>query len=201
MKHNPGKLLMCFGSLLVLAALLLTAYNLVQDRRAGDAAASLTAQLDAQMPAVTMAANQTAGEDVPDRIETDAMNSLSVAGLDCIGVLDIPALELHLPVLKDYSTTALQTAPCCYAGSLQMNDLVLAGHNYRTHFGHLSNLETGDTVTITDVQGTQYTYLVTDLLTLPGTDVTGMLTGDWDLTLYTCTLGGANRITVRCKRT
>ena len=31
-----------------------------------------------------------------------------------------------------------------------------------------------------------------------GTDVDGMLSGGWDLSLYTCTYGGRARLTVRC---
>ncbi len=30
-------------------------------------------------------------------------------------------------------------------------------------------------------------------------DVEEMITGDWDLTLFTCTLGGQTRVTVRCQ--
>ena len=29
-------------------------------------------------------------------------------------------------------------------------------------------------------------------------DVEGMLSGDWPLSLYTCTFGGQSRLTVRC---
>jgi sortase A len=30
--------------------------------------------------------------------------------------------------------------------------------------------------------------------------VTDMQSGDWDFTLFTCTKGGAQRVTVRCSR-
>ena len=36
--------------------------------------------------------------------------------------------------------------------------------------------------------------------TLNPTDVAGMEAGDWDLTLFTCTVGGQSRVTVRFAR-
>ena len=46
-----------------------------------------------------------------------------------------------------------------------------------------------------------YTYQVVGLETLNPTDVEGMESGDWDLTLFTCTVGGQSRVTVRLERT
>jgi sortase A len=33
------------------------------------------------------------------------------------------------------------------------------------------------------------------------TAVEEMISGDWDLTLFTCTIGGATRVTIRCEKT
>ena len=52
----------------------------------------------------------------------------------------------------------------------------------------------------TDVDGNIFRYTVADLEQLEGTDVKEMEAGDWDLTLFTCTLGGQYRVTVRCVR-
>ena len=35
---------------------------------------------------------------------------------------------------------------------------------------------------------------------LAPTDIEGMESGDWDLTMFTCTIGGKSRVTVRCDR-
>jgi len=42
-------------------------------------------------------------------------------------------------------------------------------------------------------------YTVSGVETLGGKDVAGMNAGDWDLTLFTCTYGGAGRVVVRCR--
>ena len=53
----------------------------------------------------------------------------------------------------------------------------------------------------TDMEGNAYTYRMTAQEILPGTDPEAMEKGEWDLTLFTCTLGGKNRVTIRFART
>ena len=52
----------------------------------------------------------------------------------------------------------------------------------------------------TDTDGNIFNYTVSELEQLNPTDVREMISGDWDLTLFTCTLGGQYRVTVRCVR-
>ena len=134
-------------------------------------------------------------EDIPAEMAT-----VKVDGYDCIGILSIPVLELELPVLADWSYEKLKKAPCHYYGTCYEPDFVIAAHNYRSHFGRLSQLQAGDLVLFTDVEGTVHCYEVVLIETLPPTATEEMLTSGFDLSLYTCTPGGANRVTVRCSR-
>jgi sortase A len=126
------------------------------------------------------------------------MLTTQVSGNECIGVLSIPVLELELPVLTDWDYVKLRMAPCHYFGSYYEKDFVIAAHNYRSHFGRLSELQPKDLVLFTDVSGTVHCYEVVLLETLPGNATEEMITSGFDLSLYTCTPGGANRVTVRC---
>ncbi len=45
-----------------------------------------------------------------------------------------------------------------------------------------------------------YTYTVAKVETLDPSDPDAMVDPDYDLTLFTCTVGGASRVTVRCLR-
>ena len=126
------------------------------------------------------------------------MLTTQVSGYDCIGVLSIPVLELDLPVLTDWSYAKLKIAPCHYFGSYFEKDFVIAAHNYRSHFGRLAELQPKDLVLFTDISGTVYCYEVVLLETLPGNATEEMITSGFDLSLYTCTSGGSNRVTVRC---
>ena len=140
-------------------------------------------------------------QDDPIEIPVDVpreMLTTQVNGYDCIGVLSIPALELELPVLTDWDYVKLRMAPCHYFGSCYEKNFVIAAHNYRSHFGRLSELQPKDLVLFTDVSGTVHGYEVVLLETLPGIATEEMITSGFDLSLYTCTPGGASRVTVRC---
>ena len=52
--------------------------------------------------------------------------------------------------------------------------------------------------TFTDGDGNVFTYQVAALEQLLPTQVKEMSAGGWDLTLFTCTIGGQQRVTVRC---
>ena len=139
-----------------------------------------------------------ATDDAPEAIITE-MVTVTVNGYDCIGILKIPVLELELPILADWSYAKLKKAPCHYYGTYYEPDFVIAGHNYKSHFGKLSQLHESDLVIFTDATGAEYYYEVVLLETMPKEATLAMITSGFDLSLYTCTPGGANRVTVRCK--
>ena len=82
--------------------------------------------------------------------------------------------------------------------SRNMNNMVIAAHDYYSHFGRLKSMSQGDEVIFTDMDGNVFRYEVAALETLSSTAVEEMTSGDWDLTLFTCTVGGQSRVTVRC---
>ena len=81
-----------------------------------------------------------------------------------------------------------------------MDNLIIAGHNYRGHFGSLNQLTLGDMVQLTDAAGNVFSYAVSKIEELPGSALKEMEAGEWDLTLFTCTMSRISRITVRCDR-
>lgn len=94
----------------------------------------------------------------------------------------------------------MKVSPCRYEGSVYLNNMVICGHNYNTHFGTLKDLEKGDLLTFTDMDGNVFWYQVMVIEILQPTAVEEMVSGDWDLTLFTCTTGGATRVTIRCDK-
>lgn len=117
-----------------------------------------------------------------------------------IGVLSIPALGRELPVISSWDYPGLRVAPCRYTGSAYTDDLVIATHNYASHFGRLRELSQGDSIRFTDTDGNVFDYVVSELEILEPYAVSQMTEGDWDLTLFTCTPGGQYRVTLRCNR-
>lgn len=180
------------GLLLIAAALCFTIYNFCEEKRAGDSSREILQQYQ------TLYSVTGSSETDIDRTGADGMPAVIVDGTLCIGILEIPALEITLPVWKEWSYANLKTAPCRYKGSASQNDLIIAGHNYRHHFGGLRSLKAGDKVFFTDAGGVTYGYQVALVERLEGGDVTGMETGEWNLTLFTCTTDSQRRVTVRC---
>ena len=201
-----GKLCTALGLLLLLAALGLTAYNLWRDAMASMSVdvvlERLTPTLSSRQSELPALSSGEALEEafVPDYVLNPemAMPEENIDGRSYIGVLDIPALELSLPIISEWSYDALQTAPCRYSGSAYLDNLVIAGHNYRSHFASLPQLQPGDTVTFTDMDGNVFSYAVSSLETLSSYAISDMTSGDWDLTLFTCTVGGQSRLAIRC---
>jgi len=136
---------------------------------------------------------------VPDPYDP-TMTVVEIDGYGYIGCLYIPSLGLELPVMSELDTQRLYVAPCRYTGSTKTDDLVIAAHNYTRHFGKLSWLGLGDEVLFVDMDGVTIAYEVVDMQILGPYDVAQMTSGEYDLTLFTCTYGGASRVTVRCDR-
>ena len=132
------------------------------------------------------------------KTESREMATIQAGEYESIGVLSIPVLEVELPVLTDWSYEKLRKAPCHYYGSCYESDFVIAAHNYASHFGRLTQLQSGDLILFTDAAGQTHYYEVVLLETLPPTATEEMITSGFDLSLYTCTPGGSNRVTVRC---
>ena len=208
---NKKRILISIGLLLMAAALALTVYNLRSGEQAGKASQMALKVLRTEIPEVQSAA----AKETPDEAYTDEndleepvfiqhpeaeMPVLDIAGQNYLGILSIPKLNLTLPVIPEYSDTALRIAPCRYAGSAYEDDLVVAGHNYIQHFARLRELAVGDSVQFTDVDGNVFSYTVSEVEQLLPEEVERMVTGDWDLTLFTCTVSRQHRVTIRCER-
>ena len=185
-----GILLMVLGALLMTGAGGLYVHNSRENLEAGAASQEMLLEAVRTLDAA---------DDREAEIRTE-MTVKAVDGLPCIGVLSIPAIQRELPVLADWSYPELRKAPCRYTGSTFTDNLIIAAHNYRRHFGYISRLQPGDDVYFTDMDGLTTAYSVVDTETIMGTDVEAMTETDADLSLFTCTYGGRSRITVRCER-
>lgn len=194
-------ILLAAGMILIAWAAYLTGQNIGEDHTAGESSGITVRRLVERIPDVEADA-EVAGEDIiPNYILNPGMEmpEIEVDGRQYIGVLDIPVLDLNLPILTEWSKQGAVNAPCRYEGSIYDNNCIIAGHNYKSHFAKLNALEVGDRVIFTDVEGNEFQYTVAETEVIDGTDIEGMKSGDWDLTLFTCTIGGRQRITIRCQ--
>ena len=201
MRKWIGVICVFLGVVCILSATGFALYNQWEDDQAEETAQDLLADVQSIMDETQP------GQPLPDdpvslpydteKIPAE-METVNVGGYDCIGILSVPVLDLELPVLTDWSYAKLKKAPCHYYGSYYETDFVIAAHNYKSHFGRLSQLQPGDIVIFTDVNGADHCYEVVLLETLPKEATQEMITSGFALSLYTCTPGGASRVTVRC---
>ncbi len=183
---------MALGAVLLLLALGLYLYNYMDAQRADHASQEVLSQLEEEMAApVPVEDKRPAGGIMP---------TIWIDGWEYIGTLTIPRFGLEVPVMSEWSYEGLKIAPGRFSGSVWNDNLIICGHNYSRHFGNLRYLEAGDTVIFTDVLENVFTYEVKEIDTLTPTAVKDMISGDWDLTLFTCTIGGQTRVTVRCTK-
>lgn len=208
MKRNLfGTALIVVGALLLLSAVGLLGYNMLEERSAGESAQAV---LDQIIPAVKTPGKPQHEDlqgslpqvETPNYILNPQMDlpETEYDGRRYVGVITIPALEVELPVLKGWSRSGAKIAPCRIEGTPYMDDLVICAHNYQSHFGRLNTLKTGDLVQFMDMEGNLFTYQVVSFEILQPNQAELLRSGGWDLTLFTCTIGGQSRFTVRCEK-
>lgn len=209
MKHKFGIFLKIVGALMVVAALVLFLYNQNEAKRAENEAVT---RLNELVERIEQELQSDSPEQPPETIilpgtpseyidpEAYEMEEIVVDDHGYVGFLQIPKLDLELPVMADWDYQKLQLSPCRYTGSVFGDDLVIMAHNYDGHFGRISKLSAGDQVFFTDVKGNVTQYTVIERETLAPNAVEEMTKGEYDLTLFTCTYGGRQRVTIRCDR-
>lgn len=197
------------GAALIFGALLLLANNQSEERTAQRESSKVLPLLVDQISQNQQEQAQDESLALPEDLDIPIdypnpgafeMTEVEVNGYGYIGYLSIPALELELPIMADWDDTRLRIAPCRYYGSVRGENLVLMAHNYVCHFGRLSELAEGDSVSFTDMDGVTTCYEVVGKDILDPYAVEEMVAGDYDLTLFACTYSGAARVTVYCER-
>lgn len=203
MNRKIGNTLILLGLLLLLGAGGLTAYNIWDGIRAERASQHIIQEMDI-------------GQDLVEALDREPdddpeMPVIEVEGYYYIGILEIPSLQLTLPVMDRWDYTRLKISPCVYSGSYKTDDLVICAHNYARHFSPVKWIDMGADVYLITVDCRVYHYQVTNRETLqPGAvenmientnnTTDGTVTNEWDLTLFTCNTGGQTRCAVRCAR-
>lgn len=191
MRRKRVVIFMTAGVLCLISALALTGYNMWDERRASASVERGAAQLQAAIPQKLIEEQSLIPEEQP------VMTTVEIENQYYVGILEIPALDLELPVQDEWSERLLKYSPCLYKGTIS-DGMIIAGHNYRSHFSGLPKLVIGDDIHFTDGDGNVWNYTVSTTEIISGHDAEAMEEGDWDLTLFTCTYGGQERYTVRC---
>lgn len=193
--NKLGKIFILIGILLLIASISLLTYNVYEEINAGKKSETALKIIKNNIENTNEITN-------PEIIynEDKVMKTTNINGYDYIGTITIPTINLELPVMSEYDYNRLEIAPCRYYGSIYTNDLIICAHSYKTHFKYIDKLKQKDLILFTDINNNTHVYEVLEIEILKPTEVSEMINSDFDLTLYTCTYDGQNRITVRCNK-
>lgn len=215
MKNSRGLSWIFIGLLLVAAALSIVGYNIWEDKNAEASVENVMKQMETVIRAKPIVSSEqpadTAKAEMPIYPETEEipnyilnpnmdMPTVMLEGYEYLGIVEIPDINIELPVIAEWNYPALKRAPCRFDGSVYTDDMIIAGHNFTAHFKQLQTLTGGEEVLFTDIDGNIFSYTVSYVEIVNGTDIEGMTAGEWDMTLFTCTVDGKCRVVVRCER-
>ncbi len=203
-RNGIGNLISSIGILFLFCAFLLLCYNLVDSERAEREALELANAIEDYR-------NDTDDDTGvnPDGTYTGSGTALDpnmempevvIDGIAYIGNLQVPSLGLDLPIISEWSDDLLKIAPCRYSGSVYADDMVIAAHNYRRHFGDVRWLDIGSQIIFIDMNNNTFYYEIAANEVLEPTQVEEMQESDYDLTLFTCAYNNQVRYAIRCNR-
>ncbi|MCI6574620.1 MAG: sortase [Actinomycetaceae bacterium] len=127
------------------------------------------------------------------------MNSVPVDRRDYVGILEIPSLGLELPVMLGVDREPVPSAPNAWYGSVYADSLVIGAVNYKSQFGRIAELPDGAHIMFTDMLGQRFHYRVAGIGDVPSDDGAALRAKPepWDLTLFTPSFSGIQRVLVR----
>jgi len=195
MKNSLSKVLIISGVLLILVAVGLFVYSRIDDHLAGLRAQRLLEQVLSEgwdIVVLDEAEQRTASHD-PSAIalvnDEEDQHSSGYAGRQIIGILEIPSLKLALPVLHASTNALLNISVARYTGDVsdRPERLVIAGHNFDSHFGRIYTLSPGDEILFTTPGGQTFSYSMIRLESCHMSEKEAVQAGDdWEITLLTC---------------
>ena len=122
------------------------------------------------------------------------------------GEINIPKIGLNHPIIYETTEQNLKIAPTKLSGPNlnEPGNVCIVGHNYNNNqfFSRLSELRKDDKVNLIDNKGKKMTYYVYDRFEVEETDfscIAPNYSGEYELTLITCTVRKNNRLVVKCK--
>lgn len=159
---------------------------------------------------ITDDSNLLANINEEETVEEGQLNKSRLQGQKCLGIITIDKINLVYAIVEGTDDANIGVAIGHFKESVGIGkegNCALAGHNggtYGRYFGDIKDLHEGDAVIMTDIDGTEYTYNVTEKFVVEPTDtyvVKDLGVSGKYLTMVTCTEHGTKRLIVRAKCT
>lgn len=138
--------------------------------------------------------------DLNPNVNSVSQKPISIEDLgkeDYWGIVSIDSIGIQVPVLNICTEQTLKIAPGVHL-EYEDGSAVIAGHNYKYHFGKFSSVSLGDRVSVTKIDGSLYNLKVSEKYFVSADDTSILEQDNWDLVMYTCDVTNQNRIVLCC---
>ena len=98
---------------------------------------------------------------VPESRRDNDMATVSIDGIDFVGLLEMPANGSKLPVASDWG--AVTKYPCRFGGSVYDKTLQIGLTSQKGQYDFYREISVGDSVFFTDLEGNRFGYSVADI--------------------------------------
>lgn len=164
----------CLGILLIVGSAAL----IIKSRYAEDKSISYCARILSRLHSSMPESDRSSGS-----FDIFSAASLSIDGVDYIGILSMPSVDVELPVVSGYSESDIAV----YRVS-EMNSPPALSCNSK-NWSDVADASVGDKVTLTDMRGCAYEYTVAEIARVNSYELTASTSDDMSLTLVTVSKG------------
>ena len=182
MNKKQGRILIIIGTLLLITAMSLVLWNIIEEKNAEKTSGEVLEKLEQAIESGEFLEN--------DVFEYDSKSY--------IGILSIPSLDIEVPVQNEWSYDNLKLSPCQYT-LIGGEKMIVGGYSYSAFFENLDKISSGDEIYFTSLDGAVNTYEMqwSELLTSGDDEALASDENAWDLTVFTYTWSGRQWVTVR----
>ncbi len=126
------------------------------------------------------------------------MPILEINDVDYVALIDIPSLNLSLPVADTWNSQKLYSSPARFYGSCYDNSLVIGGADTSHQFSFCDKIDNEAVINVTDMTGTQFSYTVSRVDRSKNAESNWLISRDYDLTLFCRDALSMEYVAVRC---
>lgn len=121
---------------------------------------------------------------MPEQRSNNAMPAFEVDGTDFVGLLEVPARNIKLPVCAKWNSAYWGFRPARYLGSAYDGTLIIGGKYEPDNFDFADLIDVGEKVTFTDMNGKVFEYKVDKVSHSSNAKTETLVSGEYPLTLF-----------------
>lgn len=191
MKKRKFPILLVLGAMLVFVSFALVIASQIRVHIGAVKSQDVVAKMNELLP------ERNAG--IPELYPDPNMPVLEIDETDYVALIEIPALNVALPVADKWNSDNLFDTPARFYGSAYDHTMVIGGGDYAHQFSFCDKIDNGTYITVTDMTGTQFTYTVSRVDRSKSAESQWLVSEDYDLTLFCQDHYSTGYIAVRCK--